>query len=249
VSVEPYFSDEHVTLYHGDMREILPALGVQADCIVADPPYGETSLAWDKWPEGWLEVAASVTRSLWCFGTLRMYLEHRDEFKAAGWKLGQDVIWEKHNGSSLANDRFRRVHEQVTHWYRGGWGAIHHDAQGITEATASRVQAINRGPTPHLATDGAAGQTGGTALMRSVLRVHSMHGRAIHRTEKPTGLLSPLISYACPPGGVVLDPFAGSGSTLDAARMQGRRAIGIELYEPHVEAAAKRLSQMVLEAS
>ncbi|MHA6764765.1 DNA methyltransferase [Streptacidiphilus sp. PAMC 29251] len=55
-----------------------------------------------------------------------------------------------------------------------------------------------------------------------------------------------MITYACPPGGLVLDLFAGSGSTLDAARQTGRRAVGIERHEPYIEAAAKRLQQSVL---
>jgi site-specific DNA-methyltransferase (adenine-specific) len=60
--------------------------------------------------------------------------------------------------------------------------------------------------------------------------------------------LDPLIRYACPPSGLVLDPFAGSGSTLDAARQAGRRAIGIEAHEPYAEAAARRLDAFVLPA-
>ena len=64
-----------------------------------------------------------------------------------------------------------------------------------------------------------------------------------HPTEKPTGILEPLITYGCPPGGTVLDPFAGSGSTLDAARQTGRRSIGIEAREDYCEMAAARLSQ------
>ncbi|WP_119731794.1 site-specific DNA-methyltransferase [Thermomonospora amylolytica] len=75
-----------------------------------------------------------------------------------------------------------------------------------------------------------------------------MHQRgAIHPTQKPLGILTPLIEYACPPGGTVLDPFVGSGSTLEAARLTGRRAIGIELHEPYAEAAARRLAQAPLE--
>jgi len=246
---EPYWSDETCSLYLGDCREILPALGVTADCIVADPPYGETSLEWDRWPDGWLDVAASVTRSLWCFGTLRMYLERGAEFKGARWKLSQDVIWEKHNGSGIHRDRFRRVHEQATHWYKGAWGTLPINASAITVKTGRKAGRITRGSTPHLDTTGAEGTVGETTLMRSVIRVHSMHGRAINRTQKPGGLLEPLITYACPPGGLVIDPFAGSCSSLMSARMTGRRAIGIELREAQAEESVRWLSQMVLEAS
>src|SRR5215831_11700792 len=123
---EPYYADPQVTLYLGDCRAILPELRIRADCIVTDPPYEETSLPWDHWQDGWLTVAAVVTRSLWCFGSLRMFLAHAGEF--ASWKLSQDVIWEKHNGSGFAADRFKRVHEQPAHWYRGDWRTVYHDA-------------------------------------------------------------------------------------------------------------------------
>lgn len=70
----------------------------------------------------------------------------------------------------------------------------------------------------------------------------------LHQTEKPIGLLEQLVG-ACPPGGLVLDPFAGSGSTLEAARNKGRRALGFELNDHYIETAAKRLDQMSLEAA
>lgn len=69
-------------------------------------------------------------------------------------------------------------------------------------------------------------------------------GRA-HPNQKPTDLLTELIGKC--PDGVVLDPFAGAGSTLIAAKALGRRAVGIEIEERYCEVAADRLSQENLE--
>lgn len=89
-------------------------------------------------------------------------------------------------------------------------------------------------------------EDGGPRLMRSVLHVRSCHGSALHPTEKPVGVLLPLIEFSVPAGGLVVDPFMGSGSTLLAAKLSQRRAIGIEREEQYCEVAAKRLGQGVL---
>lgn len=245
----PYWQDGELALYHGDMRDILPAIDIRPDSIVADPPYGETSLPWDRWPDGWVDVAAVAARSLWCFGSMRMFLNHRDEFRDAGWRLSQDVIWEKHNGSTFAADRLKRVHETVTHWYRGPWADIHHDVPRMIGAEERGRNSLKRraGPT-HTGEINAAGsyRYDGTRLQRSVIHVASTHGSAIHPTQKPVAVLDPLIRYGCPRGGLILDPFAGSGSTLVAARDLGMRAVGIEADEAYCDAIVKRLSQQAL---
>jgi len=243
--VSIYYSDEHVILHHGDWRELIPT-DLTVDLIVADPPYGETSLDWDTWPSGWPTLAARHARSMWCFGSMRMFLRQRDEF--AAWKLSQDLVWEKHNGPGFTTDRFRRVHEIATHWYTGDWAAVHHDPP--TTGTSPKRTIQRRASVPKQYGERAASSYSkkefGPQIMRSVLFAQSMQGRAINETEKPTGLLEPLIAYGCPPSGVVLDPFAGSASTLVAARNTGRRAIGYELREAQCEAAALRLAQGVL---
>jgi site-specific DNA-methyltransferase (adenine-specific) len=55
-------------------------------------------------------------------------------------------------------------------------------------------------------------------------------------------VVADLIAYGCPPGGLVFDPFAGSASTLVAARDMGCRAIGVEIDPKQCEQAAVRLA-------
>jgi site-specific DNA-methyltransferase (adenine-specific) len=238
---EPYYQDAMITLYCGRMEDVLPELG-EFDACVTDPPYGETSLAWDRWPTGWPALVAEHTSSMWCFGSMRMFLDRRDEF--AGWKLSQDVVWRKPNGSSLAADRFRRVHEHITHWYQGAWGSVHHETPRRAHFGPDKGTVHRQGQPPHL---GSVGEhhwiDSGTRLLESVIEARSMWRRGgIHPTQKPEQILTPLIEYAVPPGGLVLDPFAGSGSTLLTARQTGRRAVGVEAHESYCEAAALRLS-------
>lgn len=238
----PYYADDAVTLFLGDFREVLPSIDVHADAIVTDPPYGETTLGWDVWPAGWPSIAAEHARSMWCFGSMRMFLDRRDEF--AGWRMSQDVVWEKHNGSGLHADRFKRVHEHALHWYRGPWNGIHHATPTTDDGTARTVRRKAK-PVHHQGARGPSHYTsedGGPRLARSVIYARSMHGRAINETEKPVELVVPLVEYAVPQGGVVLDLFAGSGSTGVAARSAGRRAVLIEMRESQCEKTALRLA-------
>lgn len=245
----PYYEDDLVSLYLGDFRDVLPGLNLDIGLVVADPPYGETSLVWDTWPNGWPQAIADLgARSMWCWGSMRMFLDRGPEFDAAGWRLSQDVVWEKHNGSGSASDRFKRVHEHALHWYRGDWADIHHVTPTTQDATARTVRRTAQ-PT-HWGDIGGASyrsEDGGPRLARSVIYARSMHGSAINETEKPTGVLEPLISYGAALGALVVDPFAGSSSTLVAARALGFPAVGVEKREQQCEAAARRLAQDCLQ--
>lgn len=236
-----------VRIITGDCRDVLRTLEPESvDLVVADPPYGETSLEWDRWQDGWMGLLLPVLKphgSVWVFGSLRMFMAHADEF--AGWRLAQDLIWEKHNGTNNFKDRFRRVHESVAHFYPADapWSLIHKSPLYSDDATARTVRRKARpqqwgeiGAASYVSHDG------GPRLLRSVLVCRSEHGKAIHPTQKPAGVIAPLLAYSCPRGGTVLDPFCGSGSTGVAAQAVGLDFVGIEARADFAEMARRRIA-------
>ena len=232
-----------VDVITADMREVLPTLAADSfDCIFTDPPYGETSLSWDRWPVGWPALCRRVLKpsgSMWVFGSMRMFMERAAEF--AGWRMSQDVVWEKHNGAGFANDRFRRVHEMAVHFYRddAAWADVFLASQFTQDATARVIRHKER-PAHWKGARGANNyetQDGGPRLMRSVIYARSSHGHAVHPTQKPVSIVSPLLAYACPVGGSVLDCFAGSGTTGLVASQLGINATLIEAREDYATIA------------
>lgn len=235
-----------ITLHIGDCREIMPDLG-PFDMILADPPYGDTSLAWDKRVEGWLERARASLKpsgSMWVFGSMRFFMVSADDFKAAGWRYAQDVVWEKHNGSGFHADRFKRVHEHAVHFYRSDapWEGVFNDVQTTPDATARTVCRKKRpAHTGHIDAAHYVSEDGGPRLMRSVIYMRSMHGRAIHPTEKPAPFLEILVRTSCPEGGTVGDWFAGSAAAGEACQMTGRKYIGCDIDADMAAKAQARL--------
>ncbi|UZW62714.1 DNA-methyltransferase [Lysobacter enzymogenes] len=237
-----------VEVHVGDCRAVMPALPASSvDCCITDPPYGDTSLDWDRICVGWVSHVSRVLKpaaSIWVFGSMRFLAPLFDEMQAEGFRYSQDIVWEKQNGTGFHNDRFRRVHEHAVMFYRGQWREVFHETQFTMDARAKVVLA-KRSPahTGHIEKTPYVSVDGGPRMMRSVLAVRNEHGRAVHPTQKPVELLAHLIRYSCPPGGVVLDPFAGSGSTGLAARQNGRRAILIEEHPERAETMRQRLAQ------
>lgn len=231
----------------GDCRNIKSQQAF--DMVLADPPYGDTSLDWDKRVKGWQIIAAKIlkpTASLWVFGSLRYFMAESQIFEKVGLRYAQEVVWEKHNGSGFHADRFKRVHELAVQFYRADapWSGVWNDIQTTPDAVQRSVKR-KKGRPAHLGNiDAAAYQSedGGPRIMRSVIYARSCHGRAIHPTEKPVDLLEILVRTSCPPGGLVCDMFAGSGAAGEAARNSGRQYIGFEIDPVMADRARDRLS-------
>ncbi len=223
-----------ITAYHGDCRFILPLLPPGSiDVCITDPPYGDTELAWDRQCSGWIERVARVLKpsaSIWVFGSLRFLAPLFAQMAHAGFVYSQDLVWEKQNGSGFLTDRFRRVHEHAVLFYRGKWSDVYHDTQYTLDAQARTIRHKGR-PSHWHGTTGPAVYTsedGGPRMQRSVIRAPNEHRKGIHPTQKPLDILRPMVRYSCPPGGTVLDCFAGSGSTAKAAQLEERHSIVIE---------------------
>jgi len=116
-----------------------------------------------------------------------MFFDKGPQF--SGWKLAQDIVWEKHNGSNSANDRFRRLHELALHFYRGVWREIPKEPQYTNDATARTVRRKKR--PPHWGEIGEShyvSKDGGPLLMGSVIYAKSCHGYAVNETQKPEAI-------------------------------------------------------------
>ncbi|MFE7906452.1 DNA-methyltransferase [Streptomyces albogriseolus] len=253
----PYWEDPDtgLQLYLGDCRDILPQLPEQPVACVTDPPYGETAADWDTWPDGWVDAVSAAlpaSASLWCFGSARMFLEHAADF--TGWRFAQEALWVKRNGSGPGSrDRLVKVHEWAYHWYRGRWSDLHHEwERERTTANKGTVRKASRSAAHQRDGRATTWQDDGTRQPRSVtyvIEAPSVRYRKRHQDEKPLAAVMPLVQECTPPGGLVLDPMAGSGTVLEAAAMLGRRAVAIEKDERSAETIARRMEQGLLLAA
>lgn len=236
-----------MSVVFGDCRALLPLVeSGSIECCITDPPFGDTSLSWDVKVDGWIPEVARILKpaaSIWVFGSMRFLAPLFAQFEAVGFKYSQDIVWEKQNGTGFHADRFRRVHEHAVLFYRGAWADVYHDTQYTNDATAKTVRRKTRPTyTGHIGTGHYVSEDGGPRMMRSVIYQPNEHGSAVHPTQKPVVLLLPLVRYSCPPGGTVLDPFAGSASVGMAARIEGRNYLGMENDPHHCVTAAKRMA-------
>ena len=167
-----------------------------------------------------------------------------------GWFLRQDIIWSKPNPMpESVRDRCTKSHEYV--FLLSKSRRYHFDAAAIAEpfANASVVR-LAQNVAGQAGSERVPGKTNGPMKAvsdgearnkRSVWTIPTTPSREAHFATFPEGLVQPCILAGCPSGGVVLDPFLGSGTTAVAAERLGRRWIGCELNPEYVEMAERRV--------
>jgi DNA modification methylase len=150
--------------------------------------------------------------------------------QADGWYLRQDIIWHKPmTMPEPVTDRCVRAHEYIfllskKHSYFFDHFAIQEPVKGKTISAAGKEYTM--------------------ANKRDVWSVSPKRYEGAHFATYPPELIRPCILAGCPKGGVVLDPFGGSGTTAEVAMEEGRNAILCELNPEYIPLINQRLSKV-----
>jgi DNA modification methylase len=215
--MKPYYQDELVTLYLGDCLTADEWLA--ADVLVTDPPYGSESIS----PAGYGRRGGNGRT-----GNETFKIANDQTTEARDTALG---LWGDRPRLVFATPRMPEPPGEWTD--RLVWD--------------KREPGLNGGPwryTHELIFVGGAGWVRQSASSFSILSFPSGNGtyeKTLHAHAKPVQLMQSLILSA--PPGVIAEPFAGSGSTLVAARNLGRPVVAFEIEERHCRSIVNRLAQ------
>jgi site-specific DNA-methyltransferase (adenine-specific) len=243
--IEPVYTDSAVTLYCGDCTELLPLIE-QAHLVCTDPPYlgTETPITY-KTTTGGVSQAIETTETVgmpWGYsldwlnllGRPDHWIIYANYLMLGGLctelqsraQLGNVFTWRKSNAPNMVRPVPRMDCEFIV-WARD-------PDSGCAEMGQFKSSVID---VPML-------QAGCFSTER-ILMPNS--GKAAHPCQKPLDVVTPFIQRLTEPGDLVIDPFAGTGTTLLAAKNLGRRAIGIELNPAYCEIIKRRLQQECLQ--
>lgn len=222
--MKPYYDENGITIYHGDCREVLPSLP-EVDHIISDPPYAEETHdgarggAGDEKLVEFPPITAEMLREC-----LQAVTVHRWCVATMDWR--HIAALESRPPSGLRFVRF------------GLWIKPNGAPQFTGDRPATGWEGVG---ILHAANEKLRWNGGGRHGIWTINKINTAH-----RTGKPLSLVTNFVELFSEPGDLILDPWMGGGTTLEAAKLSGRRAIGIEIDERWCEYAAKRLAQGVL---
>ena len=174
--------------------------------------------------------------------------------RADGWYLRQDIIWHKPNPlPESVKDRCTKAHEYI--FLLSKSRKYYYDHEAIKEKAVSgtdlgilrsKKQAMLNPSILKRQKENIDSRTAGDGNRnkRSVWTVTTKPFKGAHFAVFPEDLIEPCILAGCPEGGIVLDPFMGSGTTALVALKHNRNYIGIELNQEYIKISEKRISQI-----
>lgn len=244
--MKPYYSDGRVTLWHGKAEEVLPTLtDSSVDVVITDPPYSEKthlnvrSRKMTSTDRGSRSGADERRRIDLGFDHLTPDL--LDTAAAEFARLARRWVLVFSDAESTHLWQHSMASHGLEHVRTGAWikvGAAPH-FRGDRPAAGFEPVSIAHQP-------GAKRWNGGGkhALWSHPIVLDRGHKGDIrlHTAQKPLSLMAELVSLFTDPDEVVLDPFAGSGTTLLACKRAGRFGLGVEQDEEHCETIARRLA-------
>lgn len=260
MSVVPYYDDGQVAIYCADLRDV--TLDEVAACVVTSPPYNvglnydghHDWTPWDQYRALADDTARLIARALVPGGRAWVNTAVSVPATPDGGEGKQRVLLGHLWAAALAADRLELVDQVAWSSMRGGgtaWGSWQSPAAPNLRGDYEVITVACREGWDRPAPAGCEGWRdtigGWPELCSTVWQICPAHRDGTHPAPFPPELAARCIRLSTWPGETVLDPFAGSGSTLVAARDLGRRAIGVERSERYCELAVRRLSQGALD--
>lgn len=229
-----------------DALELLATLpDGSVDAIITDPPFGTTAAPWDKEPD-YSTFFREAWRVLKKNGVILIFSQNPTAAKIICQQrkfFRYEWIWEKTNAVGVLNTNRMplRAHELILVFYRHlpTWNKIPLDNQRGKPYRKQKDTHQSLIYNSILLTGTAS--IDGTRCPRDVVRF-SRPQRTIHPTQKPEALVRYLIENYTEPGALIVDPFAGGGTTLAAAASCGRFSVGSEIDAVYFTAACARLA-------
>ena len=216
--MKPYYADDLVTIYHGDCREVMAGLPPKSvDATITDAPYNAGFLYGD----GTDDARPWADYARWLNSAIAL-MERLS--------VGPVLVYVSVRGMTELTS-IRRPW-WVGAWVREGAGNPAGDNRGMLILPTWEPCVMYGDPRPF------------AFSTADVWRSKTLSDRNGHPCPKPLSLMRAMIHRT--PFVSILDPFAGSGTTLVAAKDAGRHAIGIEIEERYCEIAANRCRQEVL---
>lgn len=254
-----YYQTTLGKLYLGDSRRIIRALDDKFKLVILDPPYVEIAdrraSSWDYFSMNMvlrdLNLVLDDNGVIFYFGTPQHFIDNAEAIKR-WYKVWFDLIWVKPQGINFVKAREKPLCRHENIWClvkkNASISEITYNYQDIGEVSKPYKKVI-RGSLDSEFIDGErkrVSKSDGFRYPTSVIEAKNKvllddSEKTPHPTQKPIELIKKLILGWTNEGDKVLDPFAGSGTTLVVSEMTGRRWTGIEIEERWCEVIKNRL--------